>query len=215
VIILEDDSFTRSTVKAALQLQDFDVIHDSDSAGSVMKIAIASKPDAVLLDLDLGTGPTGIDVAHGLRRALPKVGIVLLTGFTDPRLLDPQIAALPSGSRYIVKSKMHHVETLQKEILASISDAKLQVRGSFPVLKEGVDIPTAQLETLQLVAKGLSNSEIAKQRGISEKSVEQSISRLVAHFKLSDKEQNKRVALARVYFQLTGSVPNKSANEAI
>ena len=107
VMLIEDDAFTRTTMKAALQLQGVEIIHDTGSVGSAMKIAIAAKPDAAVIDLDLGSGPNGIDLAIGLRRAVPSIGIVLLTGFVDPRLLDPKIANLPSGSRYLIKQNIH------------------------------------------------------------------------------------------------------------
>ena len=81
ILLVEDEVFTRSTMKAALQLQGVEVVHDTGSVGSAMKIAEITKPDAALLDLDLGGGPNGIDLAFGLRRILPKIGIVLLTGF--------------------------------------------------------------------------------------------------------------------------------------
>jgi DNA-binding NarL/FixJ family response regulator len=205
VMLVEDDAFTRTTMKAALQLQGIEIVHDTASVASAMKVASVIKPDAAVLDLDLGNGPTGIDLALGLRRILPKIGIVLLTGFYDPRFLNPRIAKLPSGSRYLVKRDIHEIEKLHHEILQSINLLSKQAPEATIPLSES--IPNAQLETLRLLALGLSNSEIAKSRNVSEKSVEQAISRLVNHFKIDDSQVNKRVELSRLYFHSTGSVP--------
>jgi DNA-binding NarL/FixJ family response regulator len=208
VMLVEDDAFTRTTMKAALQLQGVEVVHDTASVTSAMKVASVSKPDAAVLDLDLGAGPNGIDLALGLRRILPKIGIVLLTGFNDPRFLDPKIANLPARSRYLNKHEIHEIETLHNEILDSISsNAK---PAPVPGKKYGESIPDAQLETLRLVAQGLSNNEIAKIRNVSEKSVEQAISRLIAHFGIVDEQVNRRVELSRLYFQISGSVPTQN-----
>ena len=61
VMVVEDDDFTRSTVVSALQIQGVDVICQTGSIGPAMKLAQELKPDAVVVDLDLGAGPTGMD----------------------------------------------------------------------------------------------------------------------------------------------------------
>jgi DNA-binding NarL/FixJ family response regulator len=59
---------------------------------------------------------------------------------------------------------------------------------------------------MRLLSKGLSNSEIANLRSISEKSVEQSIARLVKNLNIpKGKSINQRVQISRLYFKLTGS----------
>jgi DNA-binding NarL/FixJ family response regulator len=209
-MLVEDDAFTRTTIKAALQLQGLEIVHDTGSVASAMKVAAVSKPDVAVLDLDLGFGPNGVDLALGLRRILPRIGIVLLTGFNDPRYLDPKIARLPGGSRYLVKRDIHEVEKLHQEILLSLS--KNLHYESVPIKKQGISIPDAQLETLRLVALGFSNTEIAEVRGVREKSVEQAISRLIHHFRIDDRHINKRVELSRLYFQESGSIPSKNSH---
>lgn len=207
-MLVEDDAFTRTTMKAALQLQGVEIVHDTASVASAMKVASVSKPDAAVLDLDLGAGPNGIDLALGLRRLLPKIGIVLLTGFNDPRFLDPKIAKLPTGSRYLVKRDIHEIEKLHHEIIQSVNLTSKPALE--PAKKFGESIPDAQLETLKLVALGLSNTEIAKIRNVTEKSVEQAISRLIHRFGIDETQVNRRVELSRLYFQISGSVPSES-----
>ncbi|MEN9736736.1 MAG: hypothetical protein RL129_1447, partial [Actinomycetota bacterium] len=117
IILVEDDSFVRATLKAAIQLQGIEVIHDTSNVASAMKIARSARPDAAVLDLDLGRGPNGIDLAIGLRNVAPEIGIVLLTGFIDPRLLNPEIGKLPRGSKYLVKQRLSDVEVLYETVL--------------------------------------------------------------------------------------------------
>ena len=106
VMVVEDDAFTRSMIVSALQIQGVDVVSESSSVGFAIKTARLIRPDVAILDLDLGAGPTGIDLAIGLRMILPKIGIVLLTTFEDPRLLRPSLPDLPAGSIYLTKSKV-------------------------------------------------------------------------------------------------------------
>jgi DNA-binding NarL/FixJ family response regulator len=68
------------------------------------------------------------------------------------------------------------------------------------------EITESQLDTMRLLSKGLSNSEIAKLRGVTEKSIEQSIARLAKNLNLpKGKAINQRVQISRLYFKLTGS----------
>ena len=209
VMVVEDDDFTRSTVVSALQIQGVDVVCETGSVGPAMKLADELKPDAVILDLDLGAGPNGIDLAIGLRRKNPRIGIVLLTTFEDPRLLNAKIPNVPIGAEYLIKRQVGEIQTLYKAILKAIASASngknLSVnknQGS-PELEKVTD---SQLETMRLIAKGHSNAEIAEIRGVTEKSIEQTISRLVSNLDLPKTGKgNQRVQISKMYFRLTGS----------
>lgn len=208
-MVVEDDDFTRSTVVSALQIQGVDVVGQSGSVSPAMNLFLEVKPDAVVVDLDLGAGPNGIDLAIAIRRKKPAVGIVILTTFEDPRLLHPKIPAPPTGTVYLVKRKVGEIGSLYKAIEKSISNVK-NVKNSPSVKKEIAPelekVTESQLETMKLIAQGLSNSEIAKVRGVSEKSIEQTISRLVAHLDLpKGPKSNQRVQISKMYFRLTGS----------
>jgi DNA-binding NarL/FixJ family response regulator len=208
-MVVEDDDFTRSTVVSALQIQGIDVIGQSSAVGPAMTLFKELKPDAVVLDLDLGAGPNGIDLAFAIRRKIPNVGVVILTTFEDPRLLHPKIPNPPMGTVYMVKRKVSEIGSLYKSIEKSIANMKNQKTtpsGKNEVAPELANVTEAQLETMKLIAEGHSNSEIAKIRGVSEKSVEQAISRLVAHLDLpKGATKNQRVQISKMYFRLTGS----------
>jgi len=214
VMVVEDDDFTRSTVVSALQIQGVDVICQTGSIGPAMKLAQELKPDAVVVDLDLGAGPTGMDLAIALRRKFARMGIVILTTFEDPRLLHPKIPAPPTGTEYLVKRSIGDIELLYKGIQKAIKNVSKSTpgeRGEKHTTPELINVTDSQLETLRLVAQGKSNSEIAKIRGVSEKSIEQSISRLVSNLNLPKGNQsNQRVQISKLYFRLTGS---KSARD--
>ena len=209
VIVVEDDDFTRSTVVSALQIQGVDVVGQSSAVAPAMMLFKEVKPDAVVLDLDLGAGPNGIDLAFAIRRNNPKVGIVILTTFEDPRLLHSKIPNPPPGTVYLVKRKVSEIGSLFKSIEKAISNAKTLKTDSKikqEIAPELAKVTESQLETMKLIAEGLSNSEIAKVRGVTEKSIEQTISRLVAHLDLpKGASTNQRVQISKMYFRLTGS----------
>jgi DNA-binding NarL/FixJ family response regulator len=80
---------------------------------------------------------------------------------------------------------------------------RLHGEGSKTILDEFTDI---QINTFRLLAQGFSNSEIAKLRFVSEKSVEQIVARIARHLRISpDRTHNMRVVLTGEYFSLIGS----------
>jgi DNA-binding NarL/FixJ family response regulator len=208
-MVVEDDDFTRATVVSALQIQGIDVVCETASIAPAMKMADLLQPDAIVVDLDLGAGPNGIDLAMGLRRRRPNIGIVLLTTFEDPRLLHSKISDPPTGTEYLVKREMGEISTLYKAIMKSIAnvanakDTPAVKKHRSPKLDNLTD---SQLETMRMIAQGMTNSEIAKERGVSEKSIEQIISRLVANLDLpKNAKVNQRVHISKYYYHLTGS----------
>jgi DNA-binding NarL/FixJ family response regulator len=116
VMMVEDDEFTRSTIKTALINKGMNIIFDTASVKEAMEFARNNRPEVAVLDYNLGKGPNGIDLANQLRRIQPDIAIVLLTAFLDPSQLDKRIAELPEGSRYLIKHSVTKIDVLIEEI---------------------------------------------------------------------------------------------------
>lgn len=199
VMLVEDDDFTRVTLRAALEKYELQVVADASDAKTAIAKAVETRADVGVFDLDLGPGPTGMDVAHGVRKLMPGLGVVILTSYEDPRLLSASLAQLPPGAAYIVKQSLEDLGFLVEAIRGSV-DTHLAVRAP------RVDLTDAQVETLRLLACGLTNSEIARVRVVEVKSVEQTISRTAKRLGIDGEGTlNQRVALARAYYTLVGS----------
>ena len=119
VMLVEDDDFTRSTVKSALIGQGLNIVYDTALVKEGIEFAKKYRPDVAVLDYNLGKGPNGIDLANQLRKMQPEIGIVLLTAFLNPAELDSKISQLPAGSRYLVKHSVSDIKILVKEIIQS------------------------------------------------------------------------------------------------
>jgi CheY-like chemotaxis protein len=119
VMLVEDDDFTRSTVKSALIGQGLNIVYDTALVKEGIEFAKKNRPDVAVLDYNLGKGPNGIDLANQLRKMQPEIGIVLLTAFLNPAELDSKISQLPAGSRYLVKHSVSDIKILVKEIIQS------------------------------------------------------------------------------------------------
>jgi len=209
ILVVEDDAFTRTSIVGALASNGIDVIDSVATSAEAVSSFEKHKPDAVLLDLDLGYGPTGLDLARAFRLRNPNIGLVMLTTYADPRLLRANLPAIPAGTEYLVKSNIGEIKIVSDAIKLAInyssnSSTKIkQARNDIPRDLQGMtDI---QIETLRMVAQGHTNSEIAKQRFVSEKAVEQTIAKIAKALDIpAATNQNQRVHIARVYFRLTG-----------
>ena len=212
VMVVEDDSFTRSTLCTALTSLGIKIVAETGSIKDAISLAREHKPDACLIDLDLGKGPTGIDLAYALRKLKIDIGIVFLTTYDDPRFLRSNMSVLPGGAEYLVKKSVKDilvvVSTLQRAIDSgkNVGERNL-IQSSLP-RTQNLELTDLQVETLRLVSQGLSNTEIAKVRFITEKSVEQTLSRISKILSIPrDSTHNQRVHMARVFFRNSGAPP--------
>ena len=198
VLILEDDAWTRSVLQTALAANGFEVVAAVGTAREAMATASAEQIDIALLDLDLGDGPTGVDVAIALGRRYPDLAIVLLTSYEDLRLFKAALPKLPDSVHVARKSEVSDVDQLV-DLVRNASQQPTPPRAPISELTD------PQIETLRLVAAGLTNAQIAKERFVSEKAVEHAIARLARQLEIpQESSQNTRVLLTRAYFKMIG-----------
>jgi two-component system invasion response regulator UvrY len=215
--IVEDDPFARTMLVATLRAQGVEVVIETAEPSEALALAPLRRPRVALLDLHLGTGPTGIELAHALRTVDPRIAIVILTSFEDPRLLSTRLPDPPPGSQYLTKGEVASVEVLVRALKHAVEAAPSSGRASpaTPPSRSGraedpararvVDLTDSQLETLQLLAQGHSNAQIAVRRSVTERSVETTIGRIARALGLApDATRNQRVHMARVYLRAAG-----------
>lgn len=201
LLIVEDEVLARSALASALEYAGFEVVGSTSSASSAIEISKKSMPEIALLDIDLGPGPTGIDVAIALRKIQPRLGIVFLTSYLDPRFSNAVNLALPRGSRYVAKQDLGGIS----KVAAVLLQAKFQPDATVPTGSKSSDLSDHQIAVLKLLAQGKSNSEIAKQLSITEKAAEHLITRIAKTLGLSrDSSQNLRVQLMRAFAKYAG-----------
>ena len=114
VAVVEDDAFTLATLTAAIKSVDVDVVISVNNVAEAIQLSKIRMPNVALLDLHLGKGPSGIDLAHALRKQNPSIGIVFLTSFDDPRLLLGQAPVFPSRHFYVRKQDIGDLTSLVK-----------------------------------------------------------------------------------------------------
>lgn len=200
VLVVEDDPFSRSLIASVLETANFDV-ETADSANEALRLLDTFIPRVCLVDLDLGPGPTGIDLSHAIRARIPAVGIVFLSSFKDHRLSRAGDLPLPKGARYLTKGALNQIERLTTELLSASLKPLTTERGHHP----RVPLTSHQVEIMRLVAQGLTNQQIALEQGTSEKAIEHVIARILQRIGVDRNPRlNPRVQLVQAYAELSG-----------
>jgi len=204
-LVVENDPFTLTSVVGALEYQRVSVVASATAAYEALELQREYMPDVALLDLDLGIGPTGVDLAHALRIRQPEIGLVILSTYRDPRLVAPGMVAPPRGTTYLSKADIKDFSLI---VASVISAARNPLSSRTPVSHSLPPLSEAQFDVLRLVADGMSTLAIAHERQVSVKAVEQTISRLSEILEVPrDSSTNQRVQLARAYLELAGKIP--------
>lgn len=203
VLIVEDDQFTRTMLSSALAAVGIAAVGSTDNAKEAIELVNHLNPDVVLLDLDLGPGANGLDIAIKLRELKPNLGIVFLTSFSDPRFVTENPVQMPVGARYIQKHEIADLKQLQIMILqAKYKPLLNQPKRAAAV----VELTDKQLTILKLVASGLTTAEIAAELKLSERAVEKTLTKLQDQLGIAKSNKfNPRVLLTRAFLQISGS----------
>ncbi|MEI6687879.1 MAG: response regulator [Thermoleophilia bacterium] len=203
LLLLEDEDLLRLTLATALPDESMEVVGAYGDAKSAIAAGTETAFDVLVTDLDLaqGQGPNGIVVANVLRRTKPEIGVVLLTSYADPRLVGTKLDQLPERTEYVRKHAIRDIDTLR----AAIRRAALGANQPEALAIEA-NLTDTQVETMRLVAQGLSNAEIARQRVVTEGAVEVSLRRIARNLGYSnDSTRNIRALIVRAYFEMAGA----------
>lgn len=178
LLLVEDNLFMRTLISEVLEAEGFDLAI-AETASEAIKLATSFDPDAAILDVELGSGPNGFDVARILRETSPEIGIVFLTNIPEPKTIGVDNRAVPKDAAYLVKDSVADVNLLVKAIGASL-------RGRIaPELRQDrtqhnlSNLSRSQLDLLHMAALGLSNTEIAQRRGTTIRAVENLFKRAI------------------------------------
>lgn len=203
-LIVEDEVLTNSLLMQVLSANPEFRMQSAKSVASAMSLARKTSFDFAILDLNLGLGPSGLDLAWKLRELFPQIGLALLTSFADLRFhtTNPRI---PLGVRVLYKANQNHLNGIREiciEICRSPLRADLRTTRFAGLTDE-------QIELWRLTASGLSNSELASHFEISAKAIEKRLHFLYKVLEINlDNGRSGRIELVRLYFQLTSQVPN-------
>lgn len=180
VAVVDDHPIFREGVAFTIRSsQAFEIVAEGASADDAIRIAKDLLPDVILLDVSMPGG--GIEAARSISTACPVVKVIMLTVSEQEEDVTQALEAGANG--YILKgtSGTDLISTLQsvsrgesyvspglaaRLLAVSMRNVRQQARPA-----EQVELTKREEQILELVARGLTNKEIANTLAISEKTV--------------------------------------------
>jgi DNA-binding NarL/FixJ family response regulator len=200
---------------ATLRLHDIDVIGEAKSESMGLNLLRRLQPDVILLDMNLA-GISSVKIAVNMRKENHNIGIVILNTCPDLRFIGESNEDVPAGTKILIKKSIVDFTVLCTAIneskAAAIEKHKVAwINGNASFQEKGVlalmaHLTDTQAEVLRLVADGMTNAQIGRTRYVSEKSVEQVISRVAQELHVQpDANMNMRVQLVGEYYRWLGA----------
>jgi len=202
VLIADDHAVVREGLAAILALQsDMQLVGEATDGVQVVALAQALQPDVILTDLVMPR-QDGLAAIREIKAANPDARILVLTSFADDERVFPAIKAGALG--YLLK------DIPREQLLQAIRDVAQGRAFLHPVialklireLEQPPDLPVTtdpltarELETLRLIARGLTNQEIADELFIHERTVAKYVSNVLGKLHLANRTQAALYAL--------------------
>jgi len=207
VMVVDDHPMWREGVARDLAEAGYEVVATTGEGHQAVRIAGATRPDVVVLDLQL-PDVSGVEVIRGLLAAVPEVRVLMLSASGEQQSVLDAVKAGATG--YLVKSASPHeflaaVErTAAGEAVFTPGLAGL-VLGEYRRLAAEPPEPDhgapkltdRETEVLRLVAKGLSYKQIAERLGVSHRTVQNHVQNTLGKLQLHNRVELTRYAIER------------------
>ncbi|MGB4808070.1 MAG: response regulator transcription factor [Candidatus Phosphoribacter baldrii] len=190
VVLVDDHRLVRAGLRGIIDAAaDLIVVGEAADGSEALAVVRAAQPDVVLMDLSM-PGVDGIEGTARLRDAGESARVVVLTSFVEH---DRVTAALAAGAvGYLLKDSDPR-DVLEAIRSAAAGHAPLDARVARALLPNSKPAdPAAALsgrerEVLLLVAQGMANKQVARQLGISERTVKAHLGNVFRHIGVADR----------------------------
>ncbi len=209
VFVVDDHPIVRRGIRDLLETEpDFLVVGEAVNGQEAVSGAAATAPDVVLMDLVM-PALDGIEATRQIKARQPEVKILVLTSFATDDKVFPAIKAGALG--YLIKDTgpddllqaIRQVDRGEPTLHPTIAQ-KLLLEIAQPAERPSIPDPLTEreVEVLQLLARGLSNQEIADRLVLSVTTVYSHVSNILSKLHLATRTQAALYALREGYAPL-------------
>jgi two-component system, NarL family, response regulator LiaR len=196
--LVDDHAIIRQGVRAFMEIQgDLNIVGEAGSGEEAVRLCQEHAPDVLLMDLVM-PGMDGVEATRQVKAVSPRTQVIILTSYHDDEHILPAMKA--GALSYLLKDvdPAELVKAVRKaargEVVLHPRVAAQVVQALHGVTRPGAANPLADLseremEVLRLIANGLSNTGIADQLCISEKTVKSHVSNILSKLQLADRTQ--------------------------
>ncbi len=202
VLLIDDHRVVRQGLRDFLELQDdIDVVGEAASGEEGVKLAQELLPDVVLQDLVL-PGIDGVEATRRIKAVSPSSRVIVLTSFTDNDKVFPAIKAgaisyllkdvQPDDLAKAIRAAQRNEAVLHPDVASKLMQ---EFNAPRPAETQVEQLTEREMDVLRLIARGMSNKEIADTLIISEKTVKTHVSNILSKLHLADRTQAAIYAL--------------------
>ena len=195
VIIIDDDKFVTSALKAILEASGDVTVPATGTDGSeAIELYEKYNPDILLTDIQM-KGLSGLEATEAIIKKYPDARILLLTTFLDDEYI---IQALKLGAKgYLLKQDYESILPALEAVYSGQSVFGTEIISIIPGLISSTskfdytlyDINEREINIIELIADGLSNKEIAAKLFLSEGTVRNYLSQILEKLGLHNRTQ--------------------------
>ena len=200
VLIADDQALVRAGFKMILETDpEVRVVAEADDGAEAVEASLRTRPDIALMDIRM-PGMDGLEATRRIMAAPSPPRVLILTTFDlDEYVFDALTAGasgfllkdvapeqLLAGIRIIAQGDSLLSPSVTRRLIESYVRDGRQTREPPPVLDE---LTPREREILQLVARGLSNKEIADQLVVSSTTIKTHVGRVLMKLALRDRIQ--------------------------
>jgi DNA-binding NarL/FixJ family response regulator len=220
VVFADDNYLVRAGIAALLtEAEDIELVDTVIDPASLHRAVAKHQPDAVLTDIRMPPSYTteGIDAAKRIRAEYPQTGVVVLSQYVEEEYAFELLSDGVAGLGYLLKERVSELDELVRALYdVSNGGSALDPRVVEGLLarksREGrsplLGLTERELEVLQSMATGRTNSATAKAVYMSERAVEKHVSSVFKKLGLVDEtETNRRVMAVLAFLDATGGPP--------
>jgi two-component system NarL family response regulator len=196
VVIADDHPIVRMGLRALIEAQpDMRIAAEAAGGAAAVEAYTTHRPDVMLVDLRM-PGMSGRDVITAVRNVIPDARIIVLTSFDGD---EDVFRAVQAGARgYLLKGGPP--DDVVKAIRTVHAGGRLIAPDVAARLADRVNSPSLtgrEVAVLELVARGLSNKEIAAALSLAEDTVKNHLKHVFAKLEVSDRTEAVLLAVQR------------------
>ena len=209
IVIAEDSAVIRAGLKEILADRGHEIVAAVGDAEALLKAVETNDPDVAIVDVRMPPQHTdeGLRAAIAIRRAHPRVGILVFSQYIETRYASDLLSMRSGGVGYLLKDRVADVGEFTDAITriaagGTALDPEV-VTGLLRATRHAavLDALTArEHDVLALMAEGRSNAAIAMRFAVSERAVEKHIGNIFAKLGLPPSDSDHRRVLAVLAF---------------
>jgi DNA-binding NarL/FixJ family response regulator len=190
-MLAEDHAVVRAGLERLLgTVGDIEVVAQAVDGAQAVELAAEHRPDVVLMDISM-PNLDGIEATRQIVDANAEIQVVVLTSFSDREKIE---AALDAGAIGYLLKDAEPEEVIRGVQAAARGESPLAPRAARALIAARAERPELQLserelDVLRCVAKGLPNKLVARELGISEKTVKAHLTRIFQQLGVTDRTQ--------------------------